>query len=315
MNPQTSRSSVSHSDDSGSRCAVLIVNYFSHARVKDLLSDLANDPDAKSMVVSVLDNSVDAEEAESLRLDVKDCEGGFASAVVSISTDNLGYAGGNNRAFTAATMRAEFDVVVVVNPDLRIAAGSVLPLIEIARDEPGTIVVPESIHRSGIRDGRGAIHLITSRSRQLLVSDSVDERKWLTYPGGHFFAINRERWEWLNGLSEDFFLYGEEADLMLRASQAGMTVRSSEDLRVDHETGGTTGSSNGRKSAVTMYNASRSAVLLFRKHASLRRHLPTVVAFRLVHSIKCLLRGQGSHALKGTFAGLSTRRFHKGQAR
>lgn len=289
------------------RSAVLIVNYFSHLRVQHLLEDLSTDPASKSMVISLVDNSLDENESSSLRRVAEAKTRHFAHIAVTISDSNAGYAGGNNRAYAAVHARV-FDVVAIINPDLRIEAGSLASLANLARKNTDSIVVPQTSLSSGTGDGRAAIHRITSKTRQLLVGEEIDRKKWLVYPGGHFFVLSRDRWDLLDGLSEDFFLYGEEADLMLRATRAGMTIRSSPAVRVDHEVGGTTGSSSGGKSAVTKFNASRSAVVLFRKHPELRRNLPAVLLFRLLYSIRHFCSGHGADSLKGTISGLTSRR-------
>ena len=103
----------------------------------------------------------------------------------------------------------------------------------------------------------------------------------VSYPGGHFLATSMATWLRLGGLSEDFFLYAEEADLSVRALRQDLPVIATDAVEVIHEMGGTTGATVdvSRKSPVVLREAARSAMVFQQEaqplpHAG-RRGLPS----------------------------------------
>jgi GT2 family glycosyltransferase len=56
---------------------------------------------------------------------------------------------------------------------------------------------------------------------------------------GCFFLIEKEFWEELGGFSEDFYIYGEEADLCLRARKKGADPHITQSATIIHYGGGT----------------------------------------------------------------------------
>ena len=126
-------------------------------------------------------------------------------------------------------------------------------------------------------------------------------------------------WECVGGLCEDFFLFGEEADLTVRAVAAGIGIASTDLVEVDHEVGATTGATAviDGKSAITLRQASRSAMIFSRKHNGYRT--PIVVLSRLLLAAVVLARRGPTACLQvlgGIVAGLaattSTPRIHHG---
>lgn len=283
--------------------AVLVVSYFSVERIEGLLADLAQQDIHKKMIVSIVDNSVDAHESASLTELVSLFESRFEALQLTISSKNLGYAGGNNLAYRAVSDH-DFDVLFVVNPDIRLLDGRIDSAVRVIRDGSSAVAVPQTRAGNRILDGRGAINLWTGKSRQLEPHEELSDH-WLVYPGGHFLGTSRRLWDRLAGMSEDFFLYDEEADFVLRGGLHRSNIRSISNFIVKHDSGATTGSMDGIKSTTTMYHASRSSVVLFQKHSSIRRRLPIVIAARLCQSVTVTMRGgNGGRIIAGTMSGL-----------
>lgn len=283
--------------------AVLVVNYHSSGRVADLLTDLAGSDAPEQLIISIADNSTDATEQATLQRLAASNRESFADIVVSDVGANLGYAGGNNAAYKAV-QDADFDVVIVCNPDIRLADGSLRALINASPLSSVGITVPQTSENGWLGDGRAAINLLTGKSRKLAPGESAG-RRWLTYPGGHFTLFSRDLWARIGGLSEDFFLYSEEADVVLRAQINADERVTSTALTVEHDSGGTTGSQSGSRSRTTLFHAARSSIILFRKHRRLRRTLPAVVLSRLMFAlIITLRRGPGSVVVAGILSGV-----------
>lgn len=290
-------------DDTATTLGVLVVTYRSADGARDLLHDLALQPGAAQLHVSVVDNSDDDAELAALDAALRGLDAGLASLTITRAPSNLGYAAGNNLAY--ARLPTAVDVVCVANPDLRVVAGSLTAAAQRVVDAPATVVVPHNRTGDAVLDGTAAVHLWSGRSRQLAVTDRRPTPSWLTYPGGHFLLLSRELWEQVGGFCEAFFLYSEEVDLAIRAPLSRERIVSDAQLVVSHQSGGTTGSSHGDKSAVTRFHASRSSVLVFRRHRALRRRLPFVVAARTAHGVAlAVTRRGGLEVLRGVAAGL-----------
>ncbi|SFK18418.1 glycosyltransferase family 2 protein [Cellulomonas sp. KH9] len=284
------------------RIAVLIVNFRSAAHVANLLADLSAQPASGQLIVSIVDNSLDEDERLRLERMAEAHSGTFRLIRVTAAADNLGYAGGNNLAYRSVEAE-QFDFVSVVNPDVRILAGSVVQLSQACTSSSWAIAVPETSHAGSVSDGRAAIDRFSGRTRQMSRAEAPGSR-WIVYPAGHFLMMNRDLWVRSEGLSEDYFLYAEEVDLVLRLGDRAEIVPS-DSLLVAHSVGASTGSSEHGKSQVTLYHAARSKVVLFQRHASLRPYVPLLVVARLAFAV---VNGrQGWAAARGVLAGLRYR--------
>jgi len=114
-------------------------------------------------------------------------------------------------------------------------------------------------------------------------------------------------WDELGGLSEDFFLFGEEADLTVRALRADIQVATTDLVEVNHDIGSTTGATADvrAKSGTTLRHAARSAVVFSRKHNVYRT--PVVVGCRTALAALVLLRqgpGPAREVCRGIVSGL-----------
>jgi GT2 family glycosyltransferase len=160
------------------------------------------------------------------------------SATIVRRRENGGFAAGVNEGFKAA---AECDILVL-NPDIRLAAGSVAMLRLAARTSRAGIVVPKlvdtggdlitSLHRTptaarafteafigGIRASRiGALGGTIGRL------EKYEESQFVDWASGAAWLVTRECIETVGLLDERYFLYSEETEYMLRAADAGLRV-------------------------------------------------------------------------------------------
>ncbi|WEO76778.1 hypothetical protein BJQ94_15670 [Cryobacterium sp. SO2] len=287
---------------------VLVVNYFSADAVALLLASLAAHAGDCVVHVSVVDNSCDPIEFRRLSDAVLQPADSPLLVRATASDTNRGYAGGNNLAWSLlADVASAVDVVVVANPDVELAEGSLATLVAASRAQPATLFGVRTVTGGITYSGLGAIDRRSGQSRQIAL-DQPPTPAELTYPTGHFLAVAREHWERLGGLSEDYFLYSEEVDLMLRATAAdpAVTVGTIDSVLLRHSGGLTTGSGDSmtEKSLATYLHGTRSRVILFRKHRSLTRYLPMVVGARLLWSLK-VLAVAGFPSAKAVWSGIA----------
>jgi N-acetylglucosaminyl-diphospho-decaprenol L-rhamnosyltransferase len=235
--------------------AVVIVTYNSAHVVGDLLDSLPAALGELSADVIVVDNGS------------ADGTGELLSARAGcrvVRSANVGYAGGINRGVREA-MSAE--AILILNPDVRLHAGSVPPLVA-ALQEPGVgIVAPR------VLSARGDLELSLRREPTLLRALGLTRTKlaafseYVTDPAaysrpcfadwalGAVLVMSRKCYDALDGWDETYFLYSEETDLSLRARRAGFLTRY-EPSAVAVHIGGQSGR-DGRTHAMQVINRVR----------------------------------------------------------
>ncbi len=163
---------------------------------------------------------------------------------------NVGFAAANNRA--ARSARGEF--LLLLNPDTVVLDGAVQRLVAFAQRRP----------EAGIWGGRtlfadGRLNPTSCWMRQTpwsllcrgtgltgAFSGSAlfnpegmggwkrDREREVDIVTGCFFLIRRELWDRLGGFDPAFFMYGEEADLCLRARALGVRPRFTPEATIVH---------------------------------------------------------------------------------
>ncbi|MBY4895370.1 glycosyltransferase family 2 protein [Rhodobacteraceae bacterium N5(2021)] len=153
------------------------------------------------------------------------------------SDENLGFAKANN--VVAAQVDTEF--LLLLNPDTECHAGAVDNLVGFARETP----------QAGIWGGRtvfadGSLNIASCwnritpwsmlcrairldalfRGSEFFNPEAIggwkrDSVREVDIVVGCFLLIQRELWQRLGGFDLKYFMYGEEADLCLRAAQMG----------------------------------------------------------------------------------------------
>ncbi|RMF81532.1 MAG: glycosyltransferase [Planctomycetota bacterium] len=161
----------------------------------------------------------------------------FPQVRLDARKDNLGFAAANNRA----ARDAHSPYLLLLNPDTVVLDGAVDRLVAFARQHPD-----RRIYGGRTLFADGALNPTSCWRRSTLWSEFCHAvgltacfrgSAWLNpeaYGGwprdsvrevdlvsGCFFLIERELWEQLGGFDPAFFMYGEEADLCLRARRLG----------------------------------------------------------------------------------------------
>lgn len=261
---------------------VVVVNYYSYESIRRLLRSLCADQCHYHVTIVIVDNSCDAAEASRLKtlattftvVEMK------IEIILLANERNLGYGAGANAG--VAALPPDIDVIFIANPDTALVAGSLTSAAFQIACHPMTLFATPSGKAEGDLNGLAALRLPWGKSLQLSTGQTAPQRS-LIYPAGHFLGVSKLLWDLLNGFSEDFFLYGEEADMVLRARSVGLgEVRTLQGISVSHEQGAATGST-GRvmaKSMVTLRHSCRSSMILFRKHRCIRQYLPAVLLAR-----------------------------------
>jgi GT2 family glycosyltransferase len=288
-----------------STLGIAIVNYMSAEDTAVLVrSVVARSSSGLRVAMAIVDNS----DQPALLAPVVDfaTTNGIATTLIH-GHGNVGYAAGNNLA-AGWLLRFGVDVIWVLNPDTRITGGSLGAVRDLLRTGDRAIgaTTTSAAPDGSVRADLGMLDLWTGQSGQAPADGSGRGSK-LIYAAGHSLVVTRRAWDDLNGFSEDFFLFFEEADLTVRSTQLGIPTTVIADLTVDHAGGGATGATRklNSKSVSTYFHASRSCMIFFRKHY--RTRLPVAVAARLLYAGKALLLSgprAASAVVRGTLMGL-----------
>jgi len=234
--------------------SVAVVNWNRRDYLRACLESLSRQRDA-SFEVIVVDNASRDGSAEMARAE-------FGVRVVA-NTENRGFCAANNQVFAAA--RGEF--VALLNNDA-VAEPDFLAALRRAFDAPevgmaaAKVLVYEDPHRidkvghliypDGQNRGRGTGELDRGQ---------YDHDRDCLWPDGCAAMYRKSMLDSIGGFDEDFFMFGDDAELGLRARIAGWRCRYAPDAVVRHHRGGSLNAGSPRR----IFLIERNRVLLAAK--------------------------------------------------
>ncbi|MFJ4076166.1 glycosyltransferase [Curtobacterium sp. NPDC089991] len=249
-----------------SAVAVVIVSYRSEVAAVAAARSVAFDPDVVS--VTIVDNSASEQRHEVFPLD------DLSERVVVVRPErNLGYAGGNNVGIRAAIISGH-EYVLVLNPDVDLAPGTVRSLVEELVGSSAHVVSPALAETLSGREAvlrRPGFDLLVGRG---VLEAPLGRRFTPTFFGAAFLARARS-FEQFGLLDEQLFLYCEEIEFVERLGRQGErnVFRVAEDVIVRHGRGGTVspgGYDAGARSTIAYEEASRSVVVFGKTYHPIR---------------------------------------------
>lgn len=266
--------------------AVIILNWNGDKLLKEFLPSVVANTDQALADVIVADNGSTDTSRELLRRD-------FPSVKLLEFDDNLGYAGGYNRALR----ETGYPYTVLLNSDVETPAGWLRPLHDFMESHPDAAACQPKIlsykekHNfeyagaaGGFIDRNGYPYC---RGR---IFDTVEEDKgqydtpleifWAT---GAALMVRTQLYEQAGGLDERFFAHMEEIDLCWRLQLMGKSLWCVPQSHVYHLGGGSLPAANPRKTYLNF----RNNLLLLHKNlpaqdlrgALLRRRLLDTIAW------------------------------------
>lgn len=237
--------------------SVAVVNWNRREYLRACLTSLEAQRGADFEVI-VVDNASSDGSAEMARSE-------FGVRVIA-NTENLGFCAANNQAFAAArgeyiallnndaeaapdflaNLRRAFDAA----PDIGMAAAKVLVWEDPRRiDKVGHLIYPDGQNR-----GRGTGEMDHAQY------DRVEECLW---PDGCAAMYRKAMLEAIGGFDEDFFMFGDDAELGLRARIAGWRCLYMPGAVVRHHRGASLGAGSTRRIFLIERNRMLLAVKLF----------------------------------------------------
>lgn len=206
--------------------SILIVSYNTREMTRIALDTIAAETKLVSYEVIAIDNASSDGSAEMI------ASHPLEPQLITLR-DNIGFARANNLA--AGVARGRY--ILLLNPDTEVLDGAIDKLIAFARAEPQariwggrTVFADGTLNPSSCwgrmtpwnlicrATGLSAIFSGTKAfNGEAIGGWARDSVRRVDIVSGCFFLIERELWDGLRGFDPLFFMYGEEADLCLRA--------------------------------------------------------------------------------------------------
>jgi len=223
--------------------SIIIVNYYTSDFVRTCVRSIGDTIGTVDHEILVVDNSGTDGVTEAV---------GSAATVIGPGR-NLGFGAACNLAAEQATGA----FILLINPDVVVLPGAIQGALACAADHPDAgIVGARTVQPDGSLNPGSCWRMMSSWSlvcRVAALDRLFPHNPWLNREGyggwrrgderpvevvtGCFMLIERTLWRRLGGFDTRFFVYGEDADLCLRAAQFGYRPRLTPEATVIH-TGG-----------------------------------------------------------------------------
>lgn len=226
--------------------SVLVVTYKCRDVAHACLASVYETAQDLDLEIVVVDNASGDGTVELVRSE-------FPQARLIASPENLGFAAGVN----LAAQRAEGEYLLLLNPDTVVHEGAVQALLEFARSRPeggiygGRTLDPDGTVNPGSCWAAPTLWslfcfatLLTTAFRRNALFDPESLGGWkrdtvrtVDIVTGCLLLAPRAVWEELGGFDTRFYMYGEDADLSLRARALGYRPAITPAAVITHEIG------------------------------------------------------------------------------
>lgn len=242
---------------SGPAISVVIINYNGGAFLQAAVDSLSRQT-FRDFELIVFDNA--SSDGSAQRLDLSALP--FARLVKN--PDNLGFAGGNNRAAGLATGKW----LVLLNPDTVAAPGWLEQLMAAASAHPGCRTFASAqldLADPGLMDGAGDAYLIFGipwRGGFARPASELPRPGWCFSACGAAAMYDLALFRDMGGFDERYFCYCEDVDLGFRLQLMGHDCRFVPEAVVHHAGSGIT----GRLSEFATYHGTRNRIWTYFKN-------------------------------------------------
>lgn len=217
--------------------------------------------DYPNLHLLVLDNASIDETPAILRAQTPDVE-------VVASSENLGYAGGNNLAMRHALAHGA-ELLFLVNNDTRLHPQCVSLLVEEIRQPPACGAVGPMVYTwdnwQTISSAGGAVDWAAADAINVGAGE-VDQGQYaarsVDFVNGCGIMVSKTAIERVGMIDERFFMYWEETDWCLRMHEAGLDVRYQPAAKLQHKAPLTW----QQQSPLTLYYMGRNRLFFFARH-------------------------------------------------
>jgi len=265
--------------------SVIIVGYNTRRLLLDCLRSLYEQTHEVAMEVLVVDNASHDGSPAAITAE-------FPQVHLVASATNLGFAAANN----LAAQEARGTWLLLLNPDTVVLDGAIDRLVAFARAHPeGGIFGGRTLSPDGrlnasscwarptlwsVLCGALGLERMLRHSRwfnpEAMPAWQRDTVRTVDIVTGCFLLLRRSLWCELRGLDPAYFLYGEDADLCLRAAARGVRCVHCPDAEIVHFVNG-----SGAPRVDKLVRLFQSRARLYRRHWTFRRAELGVVLLRV----------------------------------
>lgn len=217
---------------------------------------------------------------------------------------NLGFAGGNNTGLKFALARGDCDYAWLLNNDTIVEPDSLARLVEKMQASTGAGICGSTLlyfnERQTVQARGASYSKWFARARHVgalaSANEPIDEdacARKMDYVVGASMLVSKRFLEEIGLISEEYFLYFEELDWLLRARGKYGFAYASRSV-VYHKEGATTGATTAKKSRTGEYYGTRARILFTRKFYPYA--LPTVLLAVTAAALVQALRGRYGNA-------------------
>lgn len=225
---------------------------------------------------------------------------------------NLGFAGGNNVGLRYALSRPDINYFWLLNNDTIVepgALGAMVAVIE-ANDRIGLCgsVLRDYFHpREVLTLGGRSYSRLSGRTRPIQAASDPEAQRRPDYIEGASMLVRRKFLETVGLMAEDYFLYFEEMDWVIRARGCFSFTYAPQSI-VYHKEGGSIGShkDRNRRSALSDFYQARNRLIFTRRYFAWL--LPATILSVMATAFHRLLTGRWKNAravVNGMFAALN----------
>ncbi len=250
--------------------SIIVISYNTREYTLRCLESIYRETSSITFEVLVVDNASDDGSAEAIAAQ-------FPQATLLASSQNHGFARANNLIAESATGK----YLLLLNPDTEVLERAIEQLVEFARKQPDEIIAGGRTYF-----GDGTLNPFSCWGRPTLWSvfcmaaglSKTFPRTRLFDPetlgpyardhvrdvdiiSGCFLLLERSTWERLEGFDPEFFMYGDDADLCLRAGASGVRCVLCPEAKIIHHGGVSEKIRSGK-----MLRLLRAKAQLFRKY-------------------------------------------------
>jgi N-acetylglucosaminyl-diphospho-decaprenol L-rhamnosyltransferase len=255
------------SDAVAPELTVIVVNYNTRELTLACLRTLYENTFTTTFHTVVVDNASTDGSVEAIAQ-------AFPQVELISSHENHGFAGGNN----LVARQAKTEWLLLLNPDTEVHYGAVDNLLAFSKSHPEAgITGGRTVFRDGSLNALSCLNRITPwsavcttigltsmfRGSPVFDTENIggwkrDSERQVDIVVGCFLMIKRHLWEELEGFDTKFFMYGEEADLCLRAGKIGYKPMITPEAEIMHLVGAASDSVAGK---VVMVAKGRSTLI------------------------------------------------------
>lgn len=210
-----------------------------------------------------------------------------------INNNNLGYAGGNNKAFEYLKTNALNGDILILNPDINLEKNTLSSLV-LAKEKTGagaTMIRTYDEHRTHLYD---SVKLCGFKQTYEFTHEKTCSSD---YAAGSCLFLDRSTIDNIGLFDERFFMYWEEVDLSIRIKEYGKKIISITDSSI------TRNSNPSERSANAMYYSIRNAFYIYKKHNFKFSSLIFYLSKSFLYSLKVLIKKRDIRVLKSFLLG------------